>query len=187
MALDSKESDIEQLRCQLSTLSVHSLDTTSISSGNDLDTSEGYPGNLWVRSQTRSQRPSGFLLFVFTSCFELPGFFSVSPAPHADSVFPPFSSHFHLSPASRAQCALLTPTPPNLCPSPTSEHTNPSASTRGLACTRLSLTPSLRTRMNVTGGWSRARPPWPSPTSSPLRLNLEVTLHGRPIPGEGRK
>lgn len=46
MALDSKESDIEQLRCQLSTLSVHSLDSTSISSGNDLDTSEGYPGNL---------------------------------------------------------------------------------------------------------------------------------------------
>lgn len=44
MALDSKESDIEQLRCQLSTLSVHSLDSTSISSGNDLDTSEGYPG-----------------------------------------------------------------------------------------------------------------------------------------------
>ncbi|XP_029704971.1 rho-associated protein kinase 2-like isoform X2 [Takifugu rubripes] len=43
MALDSKESDIEQLRCQISTLSVHSLDSTSISSGNDLDTSEGYP------------------------------------------------------------------------------------------------------------------------------------------------
>lgn len=44
MALDSKESDIEQLRCQLSTLSVHSLDSTSISSGNDVDPSEGYPG-----------------------------------------------------------------------------------------------------------------------------------------------
>ncbi|KAI3364237.1 hypothetical protein L3Q82_011039 [Scortum barcoo] len=45
MALDSKDSDIEQLRCQLSTLSVHSLDSTSISSGNgnDLDMSDGYP------------------------------------------------------------------------------------------------------------------------------------------------
>lgn len=53
MALDSKESDIEQLRCQLSTLSVHSLDSTSISSGNDLDTSEGYPG--------RSRRLLGLL------------------------------------------------------------------------------------------------------------------------------
>lgn len=44
MALDSKESDIEQLRGQLSTLSIHSLDATSISSSNDLDVSEGYPG-----------------------------------------------------------------------------------------------------------------------------------------------
>lgn len=184
MALDSKESDIEQLRCQLSTLSVHSLDSTSISSGNDLDTSEGYPGNLWVRSQIPSLR---VLALCFLFLFSTSRLFSVSPAPHADSVFPPFSSHFHLSPASRAQCALLTPTPPNLCPSPTSEHTNPSASTRGPACTRLSLTPSLRTRTNMTGGWSRARPPWRSPTSSPLRLNLEVTLHGRPIPGEGRE
>ncbi|KAK2856137.1 hypothetical protein Q5P01_004872 [Channa striata] len=43
MALDSKDSDIEQLRSQLTTLSVHSLDSTSISSGNDLDTSDGYP------------------------------------------------------------------------------------------------------------------------------------------------
>ncbi|KAK2890078.1 rho-associated protein kinase 2-like isoform X2 [Channa argus] len=43
MALDSKDSDIEQLRSQLTTLSVHSLDSTSISSGNDLDISDGYP------------------------------------------------------------------------------------------------------------------------------------------------
>uniref|UniRef100_A0A668A6F3 Rho-associated protein kinase 2 n=1 Tax=Myripristis murdjan TaxID=586833 RepID=A0A668A6F3_9TELE len=43
MALDSKDSDIEQLRCQLSSLSVHSLDSTSISSGNDLDMDDGYP------------------------------------------------------------------------------------------------------------------------------------------------
>ncbi|XP_065819814.1 rho-associated protein kinase 2 isoform X2 [Labrus bergylta] len=43
MALDSKDSDIEQLRCQITSLSVHSLDSTSISSGNELDSGEGYP------------------------------------------------------------------------------------------------------------------------------------------------
>uniref|UniRef100_A0AAR2KWU3 non-specific serine/threonine protein kinase n=1 Tax=Pygocentrus nattereri TaxID=42514 RepID=A0AAR2KWU3_PYGNA len=38
MALDSKDSDIERLRSQLTSLSIHSLDTTSISStGNELD------------------------------------------------------------------------------------------------------------------------------------------------------
>ena len=45
MALDSKDSDIEQLRCQITSLSIHSLDSTSISSGNDLDADEAYPGN----------------------------------------------------------------------------------------------------------------------------------------------
>lgn len=44
MALDSKDSDLEQLRCQISSLSVHSLDSTSISSGNDLEMGDGYPG-----------------------------------------------------------------------------------------------------------------------------------------------
>ncbi|XP_057208515.1 rho-associated protein kinase 2-like isoform X2 [Triplophysa rosa] len=44
MALDSKDSDIERLRCQLTSLSIHSLDTTSISStGNDMDPDDGYP------------------------------------------------------------------------------------------------------------------------------------------------
>ncbi|XP_042358929.1 rho-associated protein kinase 2-like isoform X2 [Plectropomus leopardus] len=43
MALDSKDSDIEQLRCQITSLSVHSLDSTSISSGNDLEMGDGYP------------------------------------------------------------------------------------------------------------------------------------------------
>ncbi|KAI4880258.1 hypothetical protein NFI96_034127, partial [Prochilodus magdalenae] len=43
MALDSKDSDIERLRSQLTSLSIHSLDTTSISStGNELD-NEPYP------------------------------------------------------------------------------------------------------------------------------------------------
>lgn len=45
MALDSKDSDIERLRCQLTSLSIHSLDTTSISStGNDLESDDAYPG-----------------------------------------------------------------------------------------------------------------------------------------------
>ncbi|XP_051951656.1 rho-associated protein kinase 2-like isoform X2 [Xyrauchen texanus] len=44
MALDSKDSDIERLRCQLTSLSIHSLDTTSISStGNDLELDDNYP------------------------------------------------------------------------------------------------------------------------------------------------
>lgn len=46
MALDSKDSDIERLRCQITSLSIHSLDTTSISStGNDLEGDDAYPGN----------------------------------------------------------------------------------------------------------------------------------------------
>ncbi|XP_051511336.1 rho-associated protein kinase 2-like isoform X2 [Myxocyprinus asiaticus] len=44
MALDSKDSDIERLRCQLTSLNIHSLDTTSISStGNDLEQDGNYP------------------------------------------------------------------------------------------------------------------------------------------------
>lgn len=46
MSLDSKDSDIERLRCQITSLSIHSLDTTSISStGNDLEGDDAYPGN----------------------------------------------------------------------------------------------------------------------------------------------
>lgn len=44
MALDSKDSDIERLRCQITSLSVHSLDSTSISSINDLEMGDGFPG-----------------------------------------------------------------------------------------------------------------------------------------------
>lgn len=45
MALHSKDSDIERLRSQLTSLSIHSLDTTSISSmSNEPDTDEPYPG-----------------------------------------------------------------------------------------------------------------------------------------------
>lgn len=55
MALDSKDSDIERLRCQITSLSIHSLDTTSISSmGNDLEGEDAYPGNYpgYVPSST---------------------------------------------------------------------------------------------------------------------------------------
>lgn len=44
MSLDSKDSDIERLRCQITSLSIRSLDTTSISStGNDLEGDDAYP------------------------------------------------------------------------------------------------------------------------------------------------
>lgn len=57
MALDSKDSDIERLRSQLTTLSIHSLDTTSISStGNELDT-EPYPGITAPQTNTKTRYP----------------------------------------------------------------------------------------------------------------------------------
>lgn len=58
MTLDSKDSDIERLRSQLTSLSIHSLDTTSISStGNDMDPDDGYPGILkfWELADTKSK------------------------------------------------------------------------------------------------------------------------------------
>uniref|UniRef100_A0A4W4HKU9 Rho-associated protein kinase n=1 Tax=Electrophorus electricus TaxID=8005 RepID=A0A4W4HKU9_ELEEL len=45
MALDSKDSDIEQLRSLLNTLNVHSLDSASVGSGPDFDTDESLPGS----------------------------------------------------------------------------------------------------------------------------------------------
>uniref|UniRef100_A0AAR2JBV3 Rho-associated protein kinase 2 n=1 Tax=Pygocentrus nattereri TaxID=42514 RepID=A0AAR2JBV3_PYGNA len=46
MALDSKDSDIEQLRGLLNSLNVHSLDSASMSSGPDFETDESLPGFL---------------------------------------------------------------------------------------------------------------------------------------------
>ncbi|XP_016391778.1 rho-associated protein kinase 2-like isoform X5 [Sinocyclocheilus rhinocerous] len=43
MALDSKDSDIERLRCQITSLSIHSLDTSISSTGNDLEGDDAYP------------------------------------------------------------------------------------------------------------------------------------------------
>lgn len=44
MALDSKDSDIEQLRNLLQSLSVQSMDSASVSSGPDFDTDDAYAG-----------------------------------------------------------------------------------------------------------------------------------------------
>lgn len=44
MALDSKDSDIEQLRSLLNSVNVHSLDSASMSSGPEFDTDESLPG-----------------------------------------------------------------------------------------------------------------------------------------------
>ncbi|KAB5517216.1 hypothetical protein PHYPO_G00187160 [Pangasianodon hypophthalmus] len=58
MALDSKDSDIERLRSQLTSLSIHSLDTTSISSmGNEQDTDEPYPVRI---TQTQTSESMSF-------------------------------------------------------------------------------------------------------------------------------
>uniref|UniRef100_A0A672IJU7 non-specific serine/threonine protein kinase n=1 Tax=Salarias fasciatus TaxID=181472 RepID=A0A672IJU7_SALFA len=57
MALDSKDSDLEQLRCQLTSLSVHSLDSTTISRSNDLDPADGYPDSRlegWISLPTKN-------------------------------------------------------------------------------------------------------------------------------------
>ncbi|XP_076872449.1 rho-associated protein kinase 2-like isoform X5 [Brachyhypopomus gauderio] len=64
MALDSKDSDIERLRSQLTTLSVHSLDTTSISSvGNEQDTDEPYPDTSlegWLALPSKNSKRFGW-------------------------------------------------------------------------------------------------------------------------------
>lgn len=44
MALDSKDSDIEQLRNLLQTLSVQSMDSASVSSGPEFDADDAYAG-----------------------------------------------------------------------------------------------------------------------------------------------
>uniref|UniRef100_A0A8C3AP71 non-specific serine/threonine protein kinase n=1 Tax=Cyclopterus lumpus TaxID=8103 RepID=A0A8C3AP71_CYCLU len=63
MTLSSKDSDIEQLRCQITSLSVHSLDSTSISSGNDLDMGEGYPDSRlegWISLPSKNTKRFGW-------------------------------------------------------------------------------------------------------------------------------
>ncbi|XP_063298224.1 rho-associated protein kinase 2 isoform X1 [Pelobates fuscus] len=57
MALDSKDSDIEQLRCQLQTISI-GLDSTSIGSGHgDADADDGFPVHI---TQSRTMESMSF-------------------------------------------------------------------------------------------------------------------------------
>uniref|UniRef100_A0A8C5G851 non-specific serine/threonine protein kinase n=1 Tax=Gouania willdenowi TaxID=441366 RepID=A0A8C5G851_GOUWI len=58
MALDSKDSDIEQLRSQITSLSVHSLESTSISSGNDLDPDSRLEG--WISLPSKNTKRFGW-------------------------------------------------------------------------------------------------------------------------------
>ncbi|KAF7694267.1 hypothetical protein HF521_008020 [Silurus meridionalis] len=64
MALDSKDSDIERLRCQLTSLSIHSLDTTSTSSiGNEQETDEPYPDTSlegWLSLPSKNTKRFGW-------------------------------------------------------------------------------------------------------------------------------
>lgn len=190
MTLDSKESDIEQLRSQITSLSIHSLDSTSISSGNDLDL-EGYPGRPFILLSS-SQRFSLTFIFRARKHFFIP-FFQSFLFPHYASSFSSLLFHLNFSLHGPVQCALLTLTPQNQCPSPTSAHTNPSASTLGQTFARLtlSLALTLRTKKSMMGVRSGAKLPWPLPMNRPLslkpNLNLEVTLHGSSKPGYGLK
>lgn len=65
LALDSKDCDIERLRSQITSLSIHSLDTTSISSGNDVEAADGYPGLSSFYSLTSSLFCFPHSLFTF--------------------------------------------------------------------------------------------------------------------------
>ena len=49
MALDSKDSDIEQLRNHLQSLSVQSMDSASVSSGPEFDTDDAYAGKSFPK------------------------------------------------------------------------------------------------------------------------------------------
>ncbi|XP_032441186.1 rho-associated protein kinase 2-like isoform X6 [Xiphophorus hellerii] len=63
MALDSKDSDIERLRCQITSLSVHSLDSTSISSNNDLEMADGFPDSRledWISLPSKNTKRFGW-------------------------------------------------------------------------------------------------------------------------------
>lgn len=54
MALDSKDSDIEQLRNLLQTLSVQSMDSASVSSGPEFDADDAYTGKSSATKQSIS-------------------------------------------------------------------------------------------------------------------------------------
>lgn len=77
MALDSKDSDIEQLRSLLNSFNVQSLDSASMSSGPEMDTDEALAGtefcaflNFHIFSQiTNNLSSQPFLYSLFTFLF----------------------------------------------------------------------------------------------------------------------
>lgn len=91
LALDSKDCDIERLRSQITSLSIHSLDTTSIGSGNDLETADGYPGLSSFKGSRISELFTlilhflPFLFFFLTPCFPSLWFHYFSPFFSADN------------------------------------------------------------------------------------------------------
>lgn len=76
MALDSKDSDIEQLRGLLNSLNIQSLDSASMSSGPDMDTDESLPGTLKFFSSLLFHN----LFFYSLTSFCLSPHRSVSPS-----------------------------------------------------------------------------------------------------------
>lgn len=64
MALDSKDSDIEQLRNLLQSLSVQSLDSASVSSGPEFDTDEAYTGESGAAKWSRWWIMDGAFFFL---------------------------------------------------------------------------------------------------------------------------
>lgn len=94
MALDSKDSDIEQLRSLLNSLNVHSLDSVSMSSGPDMDTDESLAGKELFLSQMcifgkvlRTNISIFFIFFITTfSLFTFFLFFCIIPYHHLLSL-----------------------------------------------------------------------------------------------------
>lgn len=68
MALDSKDSDIEQLRNLLQSLSVQSMDSASVSSGPEFDTDDAYTGEIYMLSTLINElKYQGISIVVDTS------------------------------------------------------------------------------------------------------------------------
>lgn len=156
MVLDSKDSDIEQLRCQLTSLSVHSLDTTSISSSNDLDITDGFPGRPSLTAPQYIFLISCIIKYLKTLQHAFLFFCDFVPL-----LFQLFSfSSPHPCFRAPAQCALLTLAPLSQCPSPTSARTNPSALIPGPTLALLVLCLTLRMRKTRTSLRSRASSLW---------------------------
>lgn len=75
MALDSKDSDIEQLRNLLQSLSVQSLDSTSVNSGPEFDTDDAYTGESSAARTTSPQHYPKTLKYIMSKCFFFGTFF----------------------------------------------------------------------------------------------------------------